>query len=181
MDRVERVEKVERVKGVHLGHPHHPSFKVTTDSPRQRPRGEGDSNQAPESHLHPKLAQPLSNIRVVEVEGISSDSWEEAARHALEAAAAHFPSIFELEVIRQTAVIEHGKIQQYQAAVKIRYCDEHWSVSEFLPNRPRIGKGSASRGESTQLENVPTVGLEPHQEVVKHYQEIQHLGEDELP
>ena len=61
-----------------------------------------------------KVARPISNVREVELEGVSSHSWEDAVCHALEVAATHFSAVLELEVTRQIAVVEAGKIHVYQ-------------------------------------------------------------------
>jgi flavin-binding protein dodecin len=50
-----------------------------------------------------------SVYRVTEVIGVSSDSWEAAARHAVETAAKSVRDLRVAEVVRQDVKIENGK------------------------------------------------------------------------
>jgi flavin-binding protein dodecin len=181
MPSVEKIEKVERIKGTDLADLHSPKPKVSGDSYQRRSKPAETGDQMSDSRRSSKVARPISNVREVELEGVSSHSWEDAVRHALEVAATHFSAVFELEVTRQTAVVEAGKIQAYHTVVRIRYHDEHWGLAEVSPDKPHVEQTRGSKAPETQRHKIPIFGFEPHHEVVKHYQEIQHPGDGEQP
>ena len=61
--------------------------------------------------------------RVTEVIGVSSDSWEAAARNAVQTAAKSVRDLRIAEVIRQDVTIEDGDISGYRVrlAISFRY------------------------------------------------------------
>jgi flavin-binding protein dodecin len=59
---------------------------------------------------------PDSVYRVTEVIGVSSDSWEAAARHAVETAAKSVRDLRVAEVVRQDVTIENGTVANYASA-----------------------------------------------------------------
>ncbi len=59
--------------------------------------------------------------RVTEVIGVSSESWEAAARGAIETAAKTVRDLRIAEVIRQDVVIENGTIKQYRVRLGISF------------------------------------------------------------
>jgi dodecin len=59
--------------------------------------------------------------RVTEVIGVSSDSWEAAARNAVETAAKTVRDLRIAEVLRQDVVIEDGKIASYRVRMHISF------------------------------------------------------------
>ena len=59
--------------------------------------------------------------RVTEVIGVSSESWEAAARSAIETAAKTVRDLRIAEVIRQDVVIENGTIKQYRVRLGISF------------------------------------------------------------
>jgi flavin-binding protein dodecin len=59
--------------------------------------------------------------RVTEVIGVSSESWEAAARSAIETAAKTVRDLRIAEVIRQDVVIENGAIKQYRVRLGISF------------------------------------------------------------
>ena len=59
--------------------------------------------------------------RVTEVIGVSSESWEAAARHAVETAAKTVRDIRVAEVIRQDVTIENGSLVNYRVRLGISF------------------------------------------------------------
>ena len=64
---------------------------------------------------------PDSVYRVTEVIGVSSDSWEAAARAAVETAAKTVRDLRVAEVVRQDVTIENGKIESYRVRLGISF------------------------------------------------------------
>ena len=66
----------------------------------------------------------MSVIKVVELVGISPDSWEDAARSAVEEAAKTIRDISGLDVMNQTAIVKDGVITEYRANIKVCFVVE---------------------------------------------------------
>jgi flavin-binding protein dodecin len=66
-----------------------------------------------------------SVYRVTEVIGVSSESWEQAARHAVETAANTVRDLRVAEVVRQDVTIENGGVVNYRVrlAISFKYDD----------------------------------------------------------
>ena len=62
-----------------------------------------------------------SVYRVTEVIGVSSDSWEAAAKKAVETAAKSVRDLRVAEVIRQDVTIENGKIANYRVRLGLSF------------------------------------------------------------
>jgi len=59
--------------------------------------------------------------RVTEVIGVSSESWEAAARNAVETAAQTVRDLRIAEVVRQDLSIENGKVSNYRVRLGISF------------------------------------------------------------
>jgi flavin-binding protein dodecin len=59
--------------------------------------------------------------RVTEVIGVSSESWEAAARSAVETAAKTVRDLRVAEVVRQDLSIENGKVSNYRVRLGISF------------------------------------------------------------
>ena len=59
--------------------------------------------------------------RVTEVIGVSSESWEAAARSAVETAAKTVRDLRIAEVVRQDLSIENGKVSNYRVRLGISF------------------------------------------------------------
>ena len=59
--------------------------------------------------------------RVTEVIGTSSESWEAAARNAVQTAAQSVRDLRVAEVLRQDVTIENGNITQYRVRVGLSF------------------------------------------------------------
>jgi flavin-binding protein dodecin len=62
-----------------------------------------------------------SVYRVTEVIGVSSDSWEQAARNAVEAAGQSVRELRVAEVVRQDVTIENGKVSEFRIRLGISF------------------------------------------------------------
>ena len=62
-----------------------------------------------------------SVYKVVEVVGTSSESWERAAKVAVERAAKSLRDLRVAEVVEQDMVIEKGKVTSYRTKVKLSF------------------------------------------------------------
>jgi flavin-binding protein dodecin len=62
-----------------------------------------------------------SVYKVVELVGTSSESWEEAAKAAIERAAKSLRDLRVAEVVEQDVVIEKGKVTGYRTKVKLSF------------------------------------------------------------
>jgi flavin-binding protein dodecin len=74
-------------------------------------------------------AQPPAVVRVIELVGVSSKSWTDAAQHAVARASATTRHVNGLEVLKSSAVVKDGKIIEYHVNVKVA----------FLVEGPEIG------------------------------------------
>ena len=62
-----------------------------------------------------------SDYKVIELVGSSTESWEAAARVAVERAAQSLRDLRVAEVVEQDLVIEDGKVTAYRAKVKVSF------------------------------------------------------------
>ena len=62
-----------------------------------------------------------SNYRVTEVIGTSTESWEDATRHAVETAAKSLRDLRVGEVVKLDVTVEDGHITHYRARVNISF------------------------------------------------------------
>jgi len=62
-----------------------------------------------------------SVYRVTEVIGVSGDSWEAAARKAVETAAKSVRDLRVAEVLRQDVTIENGKVVNYRVRLGLSF------------------------------------------------------------
>ena len=62
-----------------------------------------------------------SVYKVIELVGTSTESWEKAARAAVERAAQSLRDLRVAEVVEQDLVVEDGKVQAYRTKVKVSF------------------------------------------------------------
>jgi flavin-binding protein dodecin len=62
-----------------------------------------------------------SVYKVVELVGTSTESWEKAAKAAVDLAAKSLRDLRVAEVVEQDIVIEQGKVAAYRAKVKLSF------------------------------------------------------------
>ena len=63
----------------------------------------------------------MSVYRVTEVIGVSDESWEAAARSAVETAAGTVRELRVAEVVRQDVTIENGRITAYRVRLALSF------------------------------------------------------------
>lgn len=68
---------------------------------------------------------PESVYRVTDVIGTSTESWEAAARHAVETAAGSIRDLRVAEVVKLDVTIENGKVTRYRARLNLSFKYEH--------------------------------------------------------
>ncbi len=73
---------------------------------------------------HAEHAQAPAAVYVMEMVGVSAESWSDAARQAVARAAVSHRHITGVDVVRSTAVVRDGKIVEYHVDVKIAYVSE---------------------------------------------------------
>ncbi len=63
-------------------------------------------------------------VRVVDLIGVSSESWSDAARQAVARASETIRHITGLDVLKSSAVVKNGKIVEYHVDVKVAFIVE---------------------------------------------------------
>lgn len=67
------------------------------------------------------MADESSVYRVTEVIGVSSESWADAARNAVDRAAKTVRDLRIAEVVREDVTIEDGKLKNYRVRLAISF------------------------------------------------------------
>ena len=75
----------------------------------------------PEETMAKKKAANDAVYKVVEVIGTSTESWEEAARNAVETAAASLRDLRIAEVVKQDMKVEAGQVVAYRTRVLLSF------------------------------------------------------------
>jgi flavin-binding protein dodecin len=73
---------------------------------------------------HPEHAESPAIVRVVEMVGVSSKSWSDAAKRVVARASETIRHITGLDVVHSTAVVRDGKIVEYHVNVKLAFVVE---------------------------------------------------------
>lgn len=73
---------------------------------------------------HTESALPPSVIKVEEMVGVSSESWEHAARVLVGRASQSIRHITGFDLIRSTAVVRDGRIVEYHVTGKLAFIVE---------------------------------------------------------
>ena len=63
----------------------------------------------------------MAVARITQVIGASPHSWEDAVRNALERANRTLRNITGIEVLKENAAIENGRIAEYRATVQVTF------------------------------------------------------------
>ena len=63
----------------------------------------------------------MSSVKVIEVIGESSDSWQDAAENAVADASETLEGVSGIEVQDHTAEVENGEIVQYRTVVHVAF------------------------------------------------------------
>lgn len=69
------------------------------------------------------MPEPLENgaIKIIEIMGVSTTSYEDALDRAVAKAAESINGIISLEVTRQTATVRDGKVARYEISAKLSF------------------------------------------------------------
>jgi flavin-binding protein dodecin len=68
-----------------------------------------------------EASMPDSMYKVIELIGSSTESWEQAAKSAVENAGKHLRELRVAEVTEQDLVIEDGKVAAYRTKLKVSF------------------------------------------------------------
>ena len=68
--------------------------------------------------------KPPAVVRVIELVGVSSKSWSDAAQQAVARASQTLRHITGLDVLKSSAVVNDGKITEYHVNVKVAFVME---------------------------------------------------------
>jgi len=63
----------------------------------------------------------VSVIKTIDLVGVSSESWRDAASQALQEAAKTLRGIEGMDILETSAVVEDDQIKEYQTHVRIRF------------------------------------------------------------
>lgn len=69
--------------------------------------------------MNPTTAAPV--VKVVELVGVSTESWSDAARTAIATASATIRNITGVDVVRSTATVHDGVIHEYHVDLKVAF------------------------------------------------------------
>jgi flavin-binding protein dodecin len=64
---------------------------------------------------------PNSVYKIIELVGTSSDSWEQAAKSAVERAGQSLRDLRIAEVVQQDLIVEDGKVKAYRSRLKVSF------------------------------------------------------------
>jgi flavin-binding protein dodecin len=88
-------------------------------------------------------------VKVIELVGVSTTSWEDAARQALQEAARTVKNITGLDVEDHTAKVSNGQITEYHTTVRLAFrVDSTIDGGETSTGKAPAGRGS-KKGRST--------------------------------
>lgn len=74
--------------------------------------------------------KPPAVVRVIELVGVSSQSWSDAAQQAVTRASQTLRHITGLDVVKSSAVIKDGKIIEYHVNVKLAFVVEGTEIEK---------------------------------------------------
>jgi len=63
----------------------------------------------------------MAVIKTIDLVGVSTDSWRDAAQQALAEAAKTLRGIESMEVLETSAIVADNEIKEYQTHVRIRF------------------------------------------------------------
>ena len=63
----------------------------------------------------------MATVKVIEIIGNSTESWEEAASNALKTASQTIRNIVGIEIVGQNAKVKDGRIVQYRSVMKVAF------------------------------------------------------------
>ena len=87
-------------------------------------------------------------IKVIELVGVSTSGWDDAARQALQEAARTVKNITGLDVQDQTAKVSDGKITEYHTTIRLAFRVEGESGDTGSSDASSPAQGAARKGRS---------------------------------
>jgi flavin-binding protein dodecin len=66
-------------------------------------------------------------VKVIELVGTSTESWQRAAEEAIREASQSLRHITGVDIVKQTAHVEGGKITEYRTTMNVAFVVEHHS------------------------------------------------------
>lgn len=81
------------------------------------------------------MAENNSVYRVIELVGTSTQSWEQAAKTAIERASKTLRDLRVGEVVSQDMTVENGKVVQYRTKIKVSF--KHEETTAAKPTRKK--------------------------------------------
>jgi flavin-binding protein dodecin len=60
-------------------------------------------------------------VKIIEIMGVSTKSYEDALDHAVAKAAESINGIMNVEITKQTATVRDGKVARYEVTVKLAF------------------------------------------------------------
>jgi dodecin len=75
-------------------------------------------------------AQAPAVVRVIELVGVSNQSWSDAAQQAVARAAQTLRHITGVDVVKSSAVVKGGKIVEYHVDVKLAFIVEGADIDQ---------------------------------------------------
>lgn len=66
-------------------------------------------------------------VKVIELVGTSTESWQHAAEEAIREASQSLRRITGVDVVKHTAHVEGGKITEYRTTLNVAFVVEHYS------------------------------------------------------
>jgi len=69
-------------------------------------------------------AKPPAVVRVIELVGVSSKSWSDAAQQAVARASQSLRHITGLDVMKSSGIVKDGKIVEYHVDIKVAFVIE---------------------------------------------------------
>lgn len=85
----------------------------------------------------------MTVVKVIELVGTSTKSWQDAAESVIREAAQTLRHITGVDVVSQTAHVENGEIKEYRTTVNVAFVVEH--------HTHLIGGGPASGAKSHEF------------------------------
>jgi flavin-binding protein dodecin len=76
-------------------------------------------------------AKPPAVVRVIELVGVSAESWSDAAQQVVARASETIRHITGLDVVHSTAVVKDGKIVEYHVNVKLAFIVEDGGIDKL--------------------------------------------------
>ena len=67
----------------------------------------------------------MAVVKVIELVGTSKKSWEDAVGQVVKEASETLRNITGVDLVRQSARVENGRITEYQATVHVAFAVEH--------------------------------------------------------